>query len=188
VICAELFELFGFGRGGRSGDDARAGCFGELQGEDGDAACALGQDGLAWFQGARFKAVEGVPGGEGGAGEGTGFGEGEVCGHGDEPRFVEDGVLAQGAVDGAAEAGCEGLLVQGAGEVGLVEEGYDFIWGEVLVCVNWDGSKEVGTSWLEACYAFSDRLDCAGTVGAGDDVVLCWEGVFALGDDEVAVV
>jgi hypothetical protein len=37
-------------------------------------------------------------------------------------------VFAEGAVEGAAKAGAEGLEVEGAGEVALVEEGYDFVY------------------------------------------------------------
>jgi hypothetical protein len=40
----------------------------------------------------------------------------------------EYGVFAERAVDGAAEAGGEGFGVKGAGDVALVEEGYDFVW------------------------------------------------------------
>jgi len=41
-------------------------------------------------------------------------------------------VFPQGAVEGAAEAGGERCGVEGAGEVALIEEGYDFVCG-VLV-------------------------------------------------------
>jgi hypothetical protein len=39
----------------------------------------------------------------------------------------EYGVFAERAVDGAAEAGGEGFGVKGAGDVALIEEGYDFV-------------------------------------------------------------
>jgi hypothetical protein len=54
-------------------------------------------------------------------------------GHSDEAGFVEDGVFAESAVEGAAEAGCEGLVVQGAGDVALVEESDDLVF-EMLAC------------------------------------------------------
>jgi hypothetical protein len=44
-----------------------------------------------------------------------------------EARFVEDAVFAEGAVKGAAETGAQGLVVERAGDVALVEEGYDFV-------------------------------------------------------------
>jgi hypothetical protein len=47
--------------------------------------------------------------------------------HGDEAGFVEDAVLAESAVKGAAEASSEGLVVQGARDVALVEEGDDLV-------------------------------------------------------------
>ena len=40
-------------------------------------------------------------------------------------------MFAESTVDGAAQAGGEGLLVQRAGEVALVEESYDFVLGVV---------------------------------------------------------
>jgi hypothetical protein len=76
--------------------------------------------------------------------------------------LVEDAVLAQRAVDAAAEAGLDGLEVEGAGEVALVEEGDDFGAGG------------------EARYLRADGDDFAGAVGAGDGVVFSWEWVFAL--------
>lgn len=97
MVCTELLQqvcLLGR-RGG--GDNACAGGFCELQGEDGDAACSLGEDRLAGLQG--LEAVEGVPSGQGSAGEGAGFEEVEVGGHVDEALLIEGAILAEGTVD-----------------------------------------------------------------------------------------
>jgi hypothetical protein len=102
--------------------------------------------------------------------------------------FGEGGVFPEGAVDGAAEAGGEGFGVEGAGDVTLVEEGDDLVLWESVSrnIVVWGGGGR--TSGLETCDALSYRLDDAGAVGAGDHGRLHGEGVFALGNDEVAVI
>lgn len=46
----------------------------------------------------------------------------------------------------------------------------------------------IGTSGLESSDVLADGLYNAGAVGARDDAVLHGEWVFALGDDQVAVV
>lgn len=56
-----------------------------------------------------------------------------------------------------------------AADVGLAEERHDFIAG------------------LEAVHLSADRDDFAGSVGAGDDIVRDAKWVFALRDDEIAV-
>lgn len=66
-------------------------------------------------------------------------------------------MLAEGAVDGAAEAGSECLLVQRAGDVALVEESYDFVWERVSVWIwGMEEFRRYVTSGLEACDMLSD--------------------------------
>jgi hypothetical protein len=60
--------------------------------------------------------------------------------------LVENTVLAQCTVDGAAETGCQRGSVEGAGDVGLVEK-----------CNN-------AVAGLEACYAATNRYDLTGAV------------------------
>lgn len=69
--------------------------------------------------------------------------------------FREDAVFAEGAVEGAAKAGTEGLRVERAREVALVEEGDYFVWGvlDMGVVVEWVGRRTTG---LEACDMLAD--------------------------------
>ncbi len=53
----------------------------------------------------------------------------EVVGDGDEALFVEDGVLAEDAVDDAAEAAGDVGHGGGAGGPGLGEDGHDAVAG-----------------------------------------------------------
>lgn len=121
-----------------------------MDGEDGDAACALGENPVAWEE--LFGAVKGVPGGEAGAGEGCGFDVVEVGGFVDEALFVVGAVLPECAVYYSSYAALEGVLVERAGDVALVEECDDFI------------------SFFETCYPRADFFYDAGAVGACDDV------------------
>lgn len=122
-ISAELLEdlLLLFARG--CGDDLGSCGLGELDGEEGDAAGSLGQDPVSWHQ--LLEAVEGVPGGEAGAGQGCGFEVVEVLWHLNETFLVEDTVSADGSIDDAAEAGLDAGWVQGTTQVALVEESDD---------------------------------------------------------------
>jgi hypothetical protein len=81
-----------------------------------------------------------------------------------EARFVEDTVFAEGAIEGATETGAEGLVVQRARDVALVEEGYHFVYREVLVFGIAVWGKVVCTSSLEACDMLADGLDGTSSV------------------------
>lgn len=160
VVGAEFFErlhLLG-GRGG--GNDAGTGGLGELQREEGDAAGALDENGLAGLEG--LEAVEGVPRGQTGAGEGGGLDVGKVGGGADDAVLVEDAVLAESAVENTAEAGGGAAGVDGTGLVGLVEEGDDLVTLLPLGDLGADGE------------------DLTGTIGAGNDGEVEREGVHAL--------
>jgi hypothetical protein len=60
-------------------------------------------------------------------------------------------VLAEGAVEGAAETGADNLGGEGAGEMALVEEGVDFV------------------AFLEAGDARACAENCPRRIGARDD-------------------
>jgi hypothetical protein len=77
-------------------------------------------------------------------------------------------------------------VVEGAGEMALVEEGYDFVCGVSGQCIQGRWGRR--TSSLEACDVLADGFDGAGTVRARDDGLFGREGVFAMGNDEVTVV
>jgi hypothetical protein len=144
----ELLALLG-GRGG--GDDFCAGGFGELNGEHADAAGALGEDPVTGLQAAALQAVQAVPGSETGAGQGAALEEVEVGRHGDETLLAVGAILLEGTVNGAANASSNGLVVQRAGEMALVEQ------SEHLVAL------------LEAGHAGADSLDDTGSVRCRDD-------------------
>lgn len=61
-------------------------------------------------------------------------------------------------------------MVEGAGDVGLIEEGDDAV------------------ALLEACDSAANLFNGTSTVRAGNDVVLRGERVLALGDDKVTEV
>src|SRR5262249_13944407 len=108
------------------GDDhAGAGGVRELQGEDGDAAGAKGEDGLTSLQVAASE--EGVPGGDGGAGRRGGFFEREIRGCGDETLLGIRDVFAQPAVDGAAAGAVMILESKWTGEPVAEEDAGDAI-------------------------------------------------------------
>ena len=141
---------------------------GELEGEEGDAAGAEEEDGLA---GVEVSALdEGVPGGEGRAGKGGGFGVGEVGGGGDEAGFGEEVGGGEDAVDGAAERGFAGRGEDGAVEPFLEEEAGDVV------------------AYFEAGDVGADSGDDAGGVGAWDAGERHLGVVGAVDDHEVAVV
>ena len=94
VVGAVRLECLGLG-GGRCGcDDARARCLGELQGEHGDTACALGENPLPGLEGPALETVQRIPCGQAGAAECAGLEVVQVLGRGDETLLVEDSVLA----------------------------------------------------------------------------------------------
>ena len=72
MIRAEPFELRQLFGARRGGDDRRAGHFGELQREDGDASGALDQNGLAGLEAAVV--MQRAPGGQAGGRQCRGFG------------------------------------------------------------------------------------------------------------------
>lgn len=82
----------------------------------------------------------------------------------DKAILFKSTVLAQGTVDHAPDSSIEDGKIDGSGIVCLVEHGDDLVAG------------------LELGDARSDSFDGAGTVGTGDNVVICWEWVFALHD------
>lgn len=139
-----------------------------LQSEEADAAGTLDEDGVAGLDG--LEAVEGIPAGEAGAGEGGGLGVAQVLGGADDAGLVEDGVLAQGAVDDAADAGARGGDAHGAVLVALVEERDDPVAG------------------LPPGHLGAHADDLARAVGRRHDGESRREGVFAPRDDEVAEV
>lgn len=170
VVRAERLELLALLRRRRGGDDFRTRRFGKLHGENADAARALRQHPVAGLERAALEPVQPVPRRQAGASERAALQEVEVGRHAHEALLVVRAVLAQGAVDRAADAGRDAVPVQGAGEVRLVEEGQDFV------------------AFGEAGYAGPDGFDGAGAVGGGDHVGGLREGVEAFDDGEVAVV
>jgi hypothetical protein len=46
----------------------------------------------------------------------------------DETSFVENTVFSESAVKNASQAGCQRLVVEGAGDVTLVEESDNLVW------------------------------------------------------------
>ena len=163
--AAGAFELL-VGRAGE--DDGGAVHAGDLQGEEGDTAGALDEDGLAGVEVALLD--ERVPGGERGAGEGGGFLEAEMCGRVDEAGFGEDAFGGEDAVDGAAERGFAGERLDLAVEPVLKEERADAVAG------------------LEESDGRADGDDLAGCVGAEDAGELHLGVVVAERNHEVAVV
>lgn len=160
VVGAEALELVGLGgRGGRR-DDLCASGFGELDCEDRHTAGTLGEDVFAWHEG--LQAVEGVPGGQTGAGQGCALEEVEVGGEGHKTVLVVDAVLLERTVDDAAGAGLDAVVVDGAEDVALVEESDDLVAG------------------LEAVDLLANGLDDAGAVRSWDDTVLLCEWVSTL--------
>lgn len=88
----------------------------------------------------------------------------------DKALLVEGAVLAQSAVEGAAETGAGALKIERAGNVALVEERGNLV------------------AHREARHARADGDDLTGTVRGGDDVVPEGERVHAPRDDEITVV
>lgn len=170
VVRAERLELLALLAARRRGDDLRAGRFGKLHGEHAHAARALRQHPVAGLQRAALEPVQPVPRRQAGARQRAALQEVEVGRHAHEALLVVRAVLAQGAVDGAADAGRDAVPVEGAGEVRLVEEGQDFV------------------AFGEAGHAAADGFDGAGAVGGGDHVGGLREGVEAFDDGQVAVV
>lgn len=107
------------------------------------------------------QAIKRIPRRQPSAREGRALQPAQALRHLDQPVLVEGAVLAQGAVEGASEAGLGGHGVERAAEMGLVEEGEDF---------GADG---------EAGYFGADGDDFAGAIGGGDYAVGEGEGVLA---------
>jgi hypothetical protein len=170
MVGAQRLELLALGRRRSGRNDLRASRFGKLHGKHTHAARALGKDPVTGLQAPALQTVQAIPRRETGAHERAALQEIEVRRHADEALLVEGAVLLQGAVDGAANAGLDGVVVQGACEVALVEEGEDLV------------------ALLEARNAGADGFDYTGTVGGGDDRGAQGEGVEAFDDGQVAVV
>jgi hypothetical protein len=116
--------------------------FGDLEGEEGDAAGAEDEDGLAGVEIAFVD--EGVPGGEGSAGEGGGFFEREMRGGVDEAGFGEEVRGGEDAVDGSAEGGLARGGLDFAVEPVLEEEAADVVAGLEGSDVRADGGDDAG--------------------------------------------
>lgn len=162
VMGAEMLQFLGLFLRARRRDDGCTGGSGELDGEQADAAGALGQDDMAWLEGFALESIQRVPGGDGGAGQGACFRGGEGLGLRHQAVLLEDAVFAEGAGEGAAEASADSAWGQRAADVALVEERGDFV------------------AFLEAVDATARGEDFAGCVGAGNDGECDREGVFAL--------
>jgi hypothetical protein len=170
VVGAEGFELLAF-LGRRCGrDDFCAGSFGELHSEHADTAGALGQDPVTGLQAAALQAVQAVPCCETGAGQCAALQEVEVRGHGDEALLTVSTILLQGTVNGATNAGSNGLVVKRASQVTLVEQ-----------------SKHL-VALLEAGHTRADRLNNTSSVGRRYNAGTESEGVESLDDGKVTVV
>jgi hypothetical protein len=101
VVGAERAELLKLGFAGGERDDTAAEELGELKGEEGDAARAQREHGLAGDH--RLWPQERIPGGDTGAGQGGRLLPCEVRGYLHRPLLVEEGMLREHAVEGAAE-------------------------------------------------------------------------------------
>jgi hypothetical protein len=170
VVGTELLEELGLLAGAGGSDDLCAGSLGELDGEDGDTAGSLGENPLAGEELLALKTVETVPGGQTGAGKGSGLVELKTLGHGDKTLLVESTDGSEGTVDDTTETGLDGEVVERTADVALVEKGDDLVAG------------------LEAGDVLADGENGTGTIGAGDDTILGGEGVSAEREDEITVV
>lgn len=108
----------------RGSDDRRTSGLRELHREDRHAPRSLREHNIPRRE--RLEPVERVPGRERGARERGAFLPVQGRRHLDEAVLVECSVLAERAIENAAQAGRYGLAVEGAAKVGLVEEGEDF--------------------------------------------------------------
>jgi hypothetical protein len=170
VVCAEGLELLALLGRRSGGDDFGTSSFGELHSEHADAAGALGQDPVAGLQAAALQAVQAVPCGETGAGQGATLQEVEVRGHGDKALLAVGTILLQGTINGAAGAGANGVVVERASQMALVEQSKHFV------------------ALLEAGHARADRLDYTSSVRCRYDTGAKSERVETLDDGEVTVV
>jgi hypothetical protein len=170
VIGTEGLEFVGLFLGGSGGDDTGTGCFCELEGEDGDTACALGDDPVTGSQSLALETVETVPCGQTGTCERSTLDEVEVAGQRDKTLLIVDTVLLEGSINDTTGSSSDGLVVERTGDVALVELSDDLVTD------------------LEALDVLADGLDNTGTVRTRNNVVLLGEWVAASGDDQVAVV
>lgn len=170
VVGAESLELVALSGGRSGGDDLCASGFGELHSEHADTASALGKDPVTRLQAAALQTVKAVPSGQTGACERAALQEVEVGGHADETLLVESAVLLKGAINGSTDTGGDTVVVERAGDVGLVEEGEDLV------------------ALLETGHARADFLDDTGAIRRGNHVLSLGERVEALNDGKIAVV
>jgi hypothetical protein len=151
---------------GRRRDDLRAHHAGDLQREDRHAAGALHEDGLPGHQLAVLD--EGVPGGQGGAGQGRRFLKAHVGGNRHDALLLEHDDLGEHAVDAAAERAGLGVGAWLAADPVLEEAARDAI------------------ADLDAGDVRADRDDLARAVRQGNHVGLRRRAVAAERDGEIA--
>jgi hypothetical protein len=101
MVGAERTEFLELGLAGGERDDAAPEELGELNRKEGDAARTQGEHGLAGDH--RLRPHERIPGGDPGAGQSGRLLPREVCRDLHGPLLVEEGMLSEHAVEGAAE-------------------------------------------------------------------------------------
>jgi hypothetical protein len=170
VVSTELLEKLGLLAGAGGSDNLGTSSLGELNSEDRNTTGTLGKDPLTGQELLALKTVETVPGGQTGAGKGSGLVELKTLGHGDKTLLVESTDGSEGTVDDTTETGLDGEVVERTADVALVEKGDDLVAG------------------LEAGDVLADGENGTGTIGAGDDTILGGEGVSAEREDEITVV
>ena len=170
MIGSQRLELVALGRRRSSSNNLRARGLRELHSEHTHAASSLSKNPVTGLQAPALQSIKTIPRSKARADKSAALQEIEVGRHGDEALLVESAVLLEGAINGAADAGLDGDVIERAREVALVEESEDFV------------------ALLEAGHAGADGFDHTGAVGGGDDGGLQGEGVEAFDDGQVAVV
>lgn len=169
VVGAELLEELSLLIRTRCCDYPSASSLGELDSKDAHTAGALSEHPLTGSDLVVRSTVKSVPGGETGAGEGSGLDKVEVTGHGDKTLLVKGTDASESSVNGTSKASLYAQVIEGASDVTLVEEGNDLVAG------------------LEAGDVLANGENGTSTIGAGDHVGDLRERVFAQRDDEIAV-
>jgi hypothetical protein len=170
MIGSQGLELVALGSRRSRSNNLRARSLRELHSKHAHTSGSLSKNPVTGLQAPALQSVKTVPRSKTRADKSAALQEVEVGRHGDEALLVESAVLLESAINGAANAGLDGDVVERAREVALVEEGEDFV------------------ALLEAGHAGADGFDHTGAVGGGDDGGLQGEGVEAFDDGQVAVV